>query len=154
VDLPLSWCTVEDVVMGFFTGTEPDPVVPNSKCVTYFPTLQTQFGLITSQLNITLLVPTNTFRFLDTSATMVNKFALWQTYCTFGTLFTRLDNTIETLEGLTTAFYRVIMNYAKVLVKIGNFTTAFNAQKCFAMSQAVGEIFSLIFDFQVPEDVI
>ena len=154
MDLPLGWCSVEDIVMGFFTGTEPDPVVPNSKCVTYFPNLQDQFELITSQLNMTLLFPTNTFRLLDTSATFVNKFALWQTYCTFGTLFTRLDNTIETLEGLTTAFYRVIMNYARVLVKIGDFTTALSGQKCFEMSRAVGEIFSMVFDFQVPEDII
>lgn len=140
--------------MGFFTGTEPDPLVPNSRCVTYFPTLKQQIDLVISQLNVTALIPTNTFRLLDSMATFVNRFALWQEYCTFGTLFTRLDNTVETFEGLTTAFYRVILNYSTVLVKLGDLTTNFNNQRCFNMFRAMGEIFSIVLNFNVPEDVI
>jgi hypothetical protein len=140
--------------MGFFTGTEPDPVVPNSKCVTYYPTLHTQIELILSELNFTALIPTHAFKLIDDSATLINRYSLWQTYCTFGTLFTKLDNTIETFEGITTAFYRLIMNYSKVLVRVGDLTTALNNKECFKMFRAAGEIFSLVFEFQVPEDII
>lgn len=140
--------------MGFFTGTEPDPIVPNSRCVLYFPTLQAQAILVWSQLNFTALFPGNAIRILDDTFTLINRYSQWQTYCQFGTLFTKLDNTIETFEGITTAFYRMVMNYAAVLVKLGDFTTNMQAGKCFLMARAVGEIFKIVFDFKVPEDVI
>ena len=150
----MEWCTVENVVMGFFTGTEKDPSVPNSKCVTYYPNLHDQIEIIIAELNFTALIPTNTLRLIDDSATLINRYSLWQTYCIFGTMFTKLDNTIETFEGITTAFYRLIMNYSKVLVKIGDLTTALNNKECFKMFRAAGEIFALVFEFNVPEDII
>jgi hypothetical protein len=140
--------------MGFFTGTEPDPTVPNSKCVTYFPTLSDQFELVMSELNLTSLIPYKAIGVVDHAATLINKYALWQNYCTFGTLFTTLDNTIETFEGITAAFYRVVLNYAKVLTKVGDITTAFNQGNCFNTFKGVGEVFKIVLSFSVPEDII
>lgn len=140
--------------MGFFTGTEKDPSVPNSKCVTYYPNLQAQIDIIINEFNLTALIPTNGLKLIDDLATLVNRYSLWQTYCVFGTLFTKLDNTIETFEGITTAFYRLIMNYAKVLVKVGDLTTALNNKECFKMFRAAGEIFSMVLEYNVPEDII
>ena len=151
---PLDWCTIEQAVMGFFTGTERDPTVANSKCVTYFPTLTEQLNLVISELNITSLIPFNAIKLMDDGATLINKYALWQNYCIFGTLFTKLDNTIETFEGLTTAFYRIILNYAQVLVKVGDFSTAYSKADCRNMFKAMGEIFKMVLEFEVPEDIV
>lgn len=128
--------------------------VMNHKCVMYFPEVLKQLNLVISEVNATALLPVNALRLLDHTFTFINRYALWQGYCTFGTLFGKLDNTIETFEGFTTAFYRVIMNYAKVFVKIGDFTSALNNKQCNPMAKAVGEIFGMVFDFQVPEDII
>lgn len=139
--------------MGFFTGTEPDPKVPNSKCVMYFPDVREMVENIIKQLNITSLLPYNALQLVDDSATLLTRYAQWMKYCIFATLFTRLDNTFETFEGLTTAFYRIILNYSTVLVKIGDFSTSMAASNCRGMFQAVGEIFKLVFQFEVPEDI-
>uniref|UniRef100_A0A7S3N9U3 Uncharacterized protein n=1 Tax=Euplotes harpa TaxID=151035 RepID=A0A7S3N9U3_9SPIT len=140
--------------MGFFTGTENDPVVPNSKCVTYFPNLKTQYSMIINELNSTLLIPTNAVKCLDDVATLINRYSLWQGYCIFGTLFTKLDNVMETLEGVTNLFYKLILNYAKVLVKLGEFSNSYNEKKCFNMFRSLGEIFGLVLDYHVPEDIV
>ena len=140
--------------MGFFTGTEPDPGVPNSKCVLYFPELKRQFDLVIDSLNVTSLIPTNAVALLDNALIFVKRFSAWQTFCEFGVMFTALDNTFESISGFTTAFYRIIMQYNTVLIKVGNFTQAFNTKKCFDMARAVGEIFSIAFDFHVKEDIV
>ena len=147
-------CTVEDVVMGFFTGTESDPTVTNSLCVRYYPELHAQIELIISELNSTLLVPYNFLQLIDDSATLINKYSVWQNYCVFGTLFTALDNVLETFDGITTVVYRFILGYAEVLTKIGNLTTAYTDGECRETFQAAGEIFSILFAFNVPEDII
>lgn len=140
--------------MGFFTGTEADPSIPNSKCVMYFPTVVNQLELVIKEFNLTSLVPVNGLKLIDDFYTLINRYSLWQGYCQFGTMFGKLDNTIETFEGLTTAFYRLIMNYATVLVKLGDLTTAFNNQQCFTTFRALGELFKMVFDFRVPEDYV
>ena len=150
----LDSCTVEEVAMGFFTGTEPDPEVPNSQCVLYFPTLTDQFDLVMNSYNLTALLPNNTLKVLDESATLINKYSLWQNYCTFGTLFTALDNVLETFDGFVAVVYRVVFSYAQFLIFIGDMTTAYNRGNCFDTFKAVGEIVSLGLSFEIPEDIV
>uniref|UniRef100_A0A7S3J2E6 Uncharacterized protein n=2 Tax=Euplotes harpa TaxID=151035 RepID=A0A7S3J2E6_9SPIT len=111
-------------------------------------------NIIRNAFNMTLLIPSNMFKFLDDSATFINRYSLWQGYCMFGTMFTKLDNAIETFEGITGVFYKIILNYATMLIKIGNFSTAYSSSKCRDMFKAVGEIFKLAFDFVIPDDIV
>lgn len=120
----------------------------------YFPTVVNQLELVIKEFNLTSLIPVNGLKLIDDFYTLINRYSLWQGYCQFGTMFGKLDNTIETFEGLTTAFYRLIMNYATVLVKLGDFTTALNNQQCFTMFRSLGELFKMVFDFRVPEDYV
>ena len=140
--------------MGFFTGTESDPDVANSRCVTYFPILQGQFSLVVDGFNSSLVIPTRFIAWIDNVFTLINKYALWQNYCVFSTLFTRLDNTISTFEGLTTVFSRYIFNIALIQVQISDMNTYWGASDCFKMMRSVGIIFSTVLDFNVPEDIV
>ena len=140
--------------MGFFTGTETDPAVANSRCVTYFPILKGQLNLVIDGFNSSLIIPTRFIAWLDTLSTLINRYALWQNYCVFSTLFTRLDNTISTFEGLTTVFSRYIFNIALVQAQISDVNTYLGNGDCFKMMRAVGIIFSTVLDFNVPEDIV
>ena len=140
--------------MGFFIGTEPDPVVPNSKCVLYFPTLKNQIDAVITGFNTTLIIPTKFVGWLDSAFTLVNRYALWQGYCQFGTLFTSLDNVLETFDGITTVFYRVIFNYSTILIFLGDLTAAYNSKDCRGTFKAIGQVFSLALNFNVPEDIV
>ena len=151
---PFDFCNVESATMGFFAGTEKDPTVANSNCVIYFPTLQKQFLAVVNGFNSSLIIPTNYFGWVDKVATLINRYALWQNYCTFSTLFTRLDNVVQNLEGITTLLYRIMMNYANIIVKISDFTTNFQKKDCYNSALAIGEIFSMALDFNVPEDIV
>ena len=151
--LPFDFCTANTFVRGFFTGTEPDPKVPNSKCVMYFPELETQFNKLVDSFNMTALIPTRALGVLDNTATFINRFALWMRYCEFGQLFGKLDNTLETLEGFVSVFYRFTLNYSKVFIQLGDLSVGYQAKNCFNMMKAMGVIFSILFDFQVPEDI-
>ena len=151
---PLEFCTAKDMFRGFFTGTEPDPTVANSKCQHYFPDVEEQFHKMIDSFNSTVWVPSQTFYFLDQAVIFIDRYALWMRYCEFGQMFTKLDNSIETLEGITTVFYKIILNYAKILTTLGDVTTNFQAGKCYEMFRALGVIFHIVFDFTVPEDII
>ncbi|CAI2381979.1 unnamed protein product [Moneuplotes crassus] len=151
---PLDFCTVNQLTIGFFTGTEKDPSFANSRCVQFFPRLEEQFNLFFGGINATLLVPTNFVRWVNSGVTLINQYAAWQNYCTFATILTRLDNAVETTEGLATLLFRVMNNYPKIFVHFADMTTGFTNQDCSKMSKAAGGIFSLVFDFNVPEDVI
>ena len=124
----MNWCSVKDFTQGFFTGTEPDPAVPNSRCVLYFPELLNQVNHTIQNINISMLIPTNFFYVVDNVFTSVVRLNQWMNHCQFGTMFTKLDNTFESIAGLTTAFYKFIMNYANLLVELGRITSHFAQQ--------------------------
>ncbi|CAI2382034.1 unnamed protein product [Moneuplotes crassus] len=151
---PFGFCTVRDMTMGFFTGTEKDPVHPNSRCVQFFPRLEEQFNMFVGGVNETLLIPTNFVRWINTGVVLINQYAAWQNYCTFATVLTRLDNAVETMEGLATLVFRVMNNYPKLFILFADITTGFTNENCVQMSKAAGGAFSVIFDFNVPEDVV
>ena len=151
---PLDFCTVTDAVQGFFTGTEKDPSVANSRCVIYFPTLLEQANIVISGVNSTLLIPTHFFAWLQTGVTLINRYSLWQNYCTFATIFTQLDNSVQNTEGLIGVLYKFVLNNAKITETFTELQEHFNGGRCFDMFLSSGKIFSLLFDFNVPEDII
>ena len=150
----LDFCDIKSAIQGFFTGCEPDPDVANSKCVTYYPSLEVQVALLIEGFNMSLVIPTNFIGYVDHSATLINRYALWQEYCVFGELFTKLDNTIETFSGITTLAYKFILNYAQILVQVGDLTTKFQDGECFDMFKALGIIFHILFEYEIPEDIV
>ena len=91
--------------MGFFTGTEKDPTIANSKCVIYFPQLLEQANLVVNGFNTSLTIPSNFFGWASEVSTLIIRYSLWQNYCTFGSMFGALDNIFSTLEGFAGAFY-------------------------------------------------
>ena len=48
----------------------------------------------------------------------INKYVLWMSYCEFGLLFTRIDNTIESMSGLTNAFFKFSIHYQQLQVSV------------------------------------
>ena len=140
--------------MGFFTGTEKDPSFPNSRCVEYFPVLASTFDRFINGVNITLIYPPNFFSWIQSGVSVVNRYALWQSYCTFDSLFTDLDNSVQTMEGVTNVIYRLIMNYANILSASADVTVAFNDRHCKPMFIGIGRIFSYLLEFNVPEDIV
>lgn len=151
--MPWEFCSIKDAVQGFLTGTERDPTVANSRCVIYFPDLQNQFNNVIGGVNATLVVPTNFVGWLIDVVALINRYALWQNYCVFATLFTRLDN-IMTLEGLTTVFSRGLINSGLLTTHFASFNTAWTGSQCIPMMKAAGTIFSILLDFNVPEDIV
>ena len=151
---PLDFCTIQDAVQGFFTGTEEDPSVANSRWVIYFPTLQEKLNTVVSGINTTLIIPTHFFAWLQEVVTLINRYSLWQNYWTFATMFTQLDNTVQTPEGLISLVYKFVLNQAKFQEQIAIFTENFKAGNCFEMSLGAGGVFSALFQFNVPEDII
>ena len=150
----LEFCTVKDAVTGFFTGTELDPTVANSRCVTYYPILESHFNYVISSYNASIIYPSYFLGWVDSVASTITKYALWQNYCIFSTLLTRLDNTIVTLEGFTTLLYRVLLTHTGLFAKFNQVLEGFKNQQCFVMSEAAGEIASVMLDFHVPEDIV
>ncbi|CAI2373124.1 unnamed protein product [Moneuplotes crassus] len=151
---PLDFCSVQSAVTGFFTGTESDPDFPNSRCVTRFPNLQDQFLLVVNSVNATLLIPTNFVRWTNNIVGLIVAYAQWQNYCVFATLFTRLDNTVQTREGLITALSRGVFQSEEITTQWTNIQQSFSKGECFTMFRAAGRIFSIILDFNVPEDIV
>ena len=142
------------IATGFITGWEKDPTIPNSNCYTYYPVLQDQVSMIVNELNYTLLIPTNLFKFIDDSATLINRYSLFQNYCQAATLLTKLDNVFQTIEGVTGLLYKVVLNYAQLMILFGTIANAYNQQQWFNMAKGAGQVFSLLFDFQIPDDIV
>ncbi|CAI2366830.1 unnamed protein product [Moneuplotes crassus] len=151
---PWEFCSVRSAVTGFFTGTESDPDYPNSRCVTRFPDLQDQFSLVVNSVGPNLLIPTNFVAWLNTIVTLIVRYGYWQNYCVFSTLFTRLDNTIQNREGLITALSRGVFQSSLIEAQWSDFRKFMGEEDCFKMSRAFGIMFSVILDFNVPEDIV
>ena len=151
---PWEFCTVTEAVQGFFTGTEKDPSVTNSRCVAYFPTLVEQFNTFINGANMTLLNPQNFFGWIQQGVTLINRYSLWQNYCQFATMFTQLDNTIENVDGFVALLYRFIYNQNKIQERSADFFTYLGREDCSNTFKSAGGVFSLLFDFNVPEDII
>ena len=84
----------------------------------------------------------------------INRYVQWMSYCQFGLLFTRLDNTIESTSGLTNAIFKYSLNTKVINTLAQTVQAAYDNNQCASMMIAVGQIFSLIFEFTVPEDTI
>ena len=110
--------------------------------------------MIINELNYTLIIPTNALKLIDDVASLINRYSLWQNYCIFATLITKLDNVVQTIEGITGLFYKLILNYAKVLIKVGEMTANYNANKCFETFRPIGELVGMLLDYHVPEDIV
>ena len=152
--MPWEYCTVKDAVMGFFTGTETDPDVANSRCVTYFPILQDQLEYVVNSIDANIVIPTHTVAWINQVVALINRYALWQNYCVFATLFTRLDNTVSTREGLITAASRGLFNSQIIQNQMAVLQEAHTNGQCFNAFRAAGTIFGVILDFNVPEDIV
>ena len=150
----LSFCTIKEATQGFFTGCESDPEVANSKCVTYYPDLEKQVKKIMDDVNATVFIPTQTVNLIDDITIGINRYALFQKYCEFGQMFTKLDNVLESFAGITTFFYKIILNYATLIGKFSDISTHYKEEKCQEMFKDVGMVFSKLLDFEVPEDIV
>lgn len=141
-------------IQGFFTGTEPDPNVANSKCVYYFPEVLTQANVILAGVTTDLIIPTHFIGWLREITTLVNRFALWQRYCVFNSLFTTLDNYMNSATNLSILMVKYMTNKSTVDAEAAKFVEYNENEECFNMFRAAGRIFALLIGYTVPEDVI
>lgn len=84
--------------------------------------------MILNELNYTTLIPTNMFKFIDDCATLINRYSLFQNYCQAATLLTKLDNIFETVEGVIALLYKVVQNYAQLLILLGTTGKEYDAK--------------------------
>ena len=104
------------MVVNFFQGTEANPTVGDSKCVTYFPTLQETYQGVLMNITSGNFNPSFWIGVAQNTTVLINRYVQWMTYCEFGLLFTRIDNTIESLSGLTNAFFKFSIHFQQLQV--------------------------------------
>ncbi|CAI2377485.1 unnamed protein product [Moneuplotes crassus] len=154
INNPYKFCTLKTSVMAFFAGTQTDPNGQSSKCVSYFPELLDEWDKIKSKLSTQLLVPTHFFNFWADITSLITRFSLWQTYCTFNTMYGALDHVFSSLEGAFTVLLKYTTYRAEVNEELRKILDNNNKEKCPEMFHSVGKAFSLLFGFNVPQDVV
>ena len=145
---------MSDLIQGFFYGTESNQTIPDSRCYTTYPKMTLSFSNSLEQSLSGNFTPAHIFQNLQNYTLAINFLATWTSYCEFGLLFTRLDNTVESLSGLTNAFYKGVLNYSSLEVIFNDFKVAYQSGDCYTMARDFGKAFSIIFDFTVAEEFI
>mmetsp|Transcript_13131 Transcript_13131/g.14753 ORF Transcript_13131/g.14753 Transcript_13131/m.14753 type:complete len:107 (-) Transcript_13131:49-369(-) len=102
-------------------------------------------------INLPLLIPTHFIGWIDSIFTLINKYALWVNYCNFGSIFSIMDRFINTPEMPTMVLLRFLTNFNNLRTQIGEISKYFSKGDCFFMFIPVGEIFSVLFGFIVPQ---
>ncbi|CAI2376713.1 unnamed protein product [Moneuplotes crassus] len=153
IKFPVEFCTISTSMIAFLTGNQEDPRIGNSQCVLYLPHLLDQSRKVWSKMGIDLLVPTHFVSLINEISTFIVRFSMWQTYCTFGSLLTTLDNIFGSFESTGIIAIRYVTNKAKVDEYMATVKDSNQKKDCQNMFLAMGKIFSLLVGFKIPKDI-
>lgn len=125
----------------------------NSRCVVYVPDLVAQANTVIDLVTPDLVIPTNFVGWVIEIVTLINRYALWQKYCSFGSLFATLDNLLNAIENISVVLVRYTSHREEVHSEWNNVVQQNTNEDCFQMFKSAGRILSLLTGFNVAEDI-
>ena len=88
---------------------------------------------------------------LDSYRKTVVDVAKWSEDCNLGGFFAKLETSIITPAGLYTLVYKIIYEFSTIEFEVLAFQNALAAGDFEEMGRAAGQIFSILFEFTVPD---
>ena len=151
---PSSTCSLGTAIKKFFQGTESNPTVTDSKCVSEYDIMTNRWTWIIQNATSGNFTPTFWIQLAQDGVVAVTATTEWTNFCSFGLLFTRVDNAIESTSGIINTFQSSLLHISTLKQYGQDFINAKNSGDCENMWISVGKIFGIVFQFTITENYI